>query len=88
MMSMNPYATKEIEIYWTWEDQVHEGIAEFLELPEEGKMITFSNTRGDVFDSCRPEDCDDGITLEDVWEDLESQTDDDGRLDVTEICLV
>lgn len=89
MRSMNPYTTKEIEIYWWWEENRHEGLAEFREYPDGEKMIVFSaDATGVAFDSCQPEDCDEGITLEDVWEDLEAQTDEDGKLDVTDIQLV
>ena len=34
------------------------------------------------------DDCDPGITLSDIWGDLETQTDENGKLDVTDIQLV
>ncbi len=89
MRSMNPYTTKEIEIYWFHDGYKHTGLAEFREYPDDEPMIIFSaDATGDTFDRCDPEDCNGDITLADIWEDLEAQTDEDGKLDVTDIQLV
>lgn len=75
---------KKMSIYWFYNGTKHEGIAEY-----QNEMIVFSGLeRGNAFDVIEPDDCEEGITLDDIWSDLEAQADENGELDVTDIHLI
>lgn len=84
--------TKKLNIYWTHEDVEYTGFAEYIKddvvcgVTYEDR-IRFVDERGVTCDYVEQADCDPGITLDMIWEDLESAVDDDGRLDITDIRL-
>lgn len=78
---------KTMVIYWEYEDVEYTGFADY-----DGERIRFCNGsplfEGDTYDCVEQSDCEDGITLDMIWEDLESACDDDGRLNATDIDLI
>lgn len=90
--------TKKLNIYWIQElefygeacEVEHTGFAEYVK--DDGDddnpfedYINFVDERGFTFDHVEQSDCNLGITLDMIWEDLESAVDENGRLDVTDI---
>lgn len=88
--------TKKIDIYWTYKEVEHTGWAEYVKDDDDDVFgntcedyINFVSDEGCVtVDHVEQEDCDPGITLDMIWDDLLSRVDDDGRLDITDIQLV
>lgn len=82
--------TKKIDIYWTYKEVEHTGWAEYVKDDETCEdYIEFVSDEGCItVDYVAQEDCDPGITLDMIWDDLLSKVDDDGRLDITDIQLV
>lgn len=78
---------KTMDIYWKHDIFEFTGFADY-----DGKRIRFCKGttlfQGDTFECCEQSDCADGITLDMIWNDLESECDDDGRLNVTDISLI
>lgn len=75
-----------IPIYWDAHDLRHSGYAEYIH--GHNASISFNGyERNIMFDCVSADDCDSGITLDDIWSDLLSQRNELGELDVTNIDL-
>ena len=73
--------TNTMKIYWTHNDRVYTGTAGF----ENNEISFVADEKNNTFDSLCADECENGITPMDVWEDLVSAADEDGRLNVTGI---
>lgn len=72
---------KTLKIYWEFDGNEFEGFADF-----DGDRIRYckgtSYDEGKTIEMLESEDCMPGFPIEEVWEELVSLCDEDGRLDI------